>query len=150
MRVSYKDTALTQLSSDLAVAFLFTGTKSLKGDVAALDRRAKSALKNLIAGKDAPSKFKETRIVLNTRAPVKRVLAIGLGKKSDFTLDRARVAAAVAVGQAKRLGAKNMTILLPEEAGKDVEDTELAEVITEGAILASYSFDNYKPKAKPL
>jgi len=149
MQVSYKDTALTQLSSDLGVAFLFTGTKSLKGNIAALDSRAKSAIKKLIAAKDAPTKFKETRVVLGSGAPVKRLLVVGLGKKSEFTLDKGRVAAAVAVGQAKRLGVSNMTLLIPEQAGKDLVDTDLAEVITEGVILGNYTFDNYKPKAKP-
>lgn len=71
-----------------------------------------------------------------------RYIAVGLGKADDFTPERARVAAAVAVGRASEIGAKSISWQLPE-AG---DPAAVAGAIVEGTILKAYSFDRFKSK----
>ncbi|MCI5123844.1 MAG: leucyl aminopeptidase [Candidatus Electrothrix sp. AR5] len=78
-----------------------------------------------------------------------RVLAIGLGKAADETdknilREQIRLAAGTAVQQAAGLKVKSLMAVLPEQTG--LEDSEVAECLTEGLILGSYRFDKYKSK----
>lgn len=80
-----------------------------------------------------------------------RVLVIGLGKAADANDNNARreqlrLAAGTAVRQAAGLKVKSMMAVLPEKTG--LEDSEVAECLTEGLILGSYRFDKYKSKKK--
>jgi leucyl aminopeptidase len=69
-----------------------------------------------------------------------RVLAIGLGPRGDFDSERARVAAALGVRQARRYEAARVA-WLPPTAGPAV-----AAALTAGTIMAAWSFDRLKSK----
>ncbi|MCI5207946.1 MAG: leucyl aminopeptidase [Candidatus Electrothrix sp. ATG2] len=76
-----------------------------------------------------------------------RVLAVGLGKATDENDNNAlreqvRLAAGTAVRKAAGLKVTGMMAVLPEKTG--LEDSEVAECLTEGLILGSYRFDKYK------
>ena len=70
----------------------------------------------------------------------KKVLLVGLGKKKDFRLDSLRGAAGTAVRYATRIKEKEFSVFAPNA------NDEQAQAITEGAILAGYSFRHYKKK----
>jgi leucyl aminopeptidase len=67
-----------------------------------------------------------------------RVLAVGLGPRGEFDSERARVAAALAVRQAKRYRAATIA-WLPPTAGAAV-----AAALVSGSILAAYDFTRLK------
>ncbi|HXR14434.1 MAG TPA: leucyl aminopeptidase [Solirubrobacteraceae bacterium] len=69
----------------------------------------------------------------------RRWLLAGLGKRSDFTPELARVSAAKAAKRAGELGAKALCWQLPDGTGGEV-----AAALVEGTILAGYRFDRYK------
>jgi leucyl aminopeptidase len=69
----------------------------------------------------------------------RRWLVAGLGKRSDFTPEVTRVAAAKAAKRATELGARKLCWELPEGG-----DGPVAAALVEGTILASYRFDRYK------
>ncbi len=71
-----------------------------------------------------------------------RYLAVGLGKREDFTEERSRVVGAVTVAAAKGLGAKSLCVSGPSNEG----EAGTAGAFVEGAILKNYSFDQYKSK----
>ena len=78
-----------------------------------------------------------------------RVLAVGLGKAADESdknalREQIRLAAGTAVQQAAGLKVKSLMAVLPEKTGLD--DSEVAECLTEGLILGNYRFDKYKSK----
>jgi leucyl aminopeptidase len=68
-----------------------------------------------------------------------RWLLVGLGKPSDFTPERARVAAATARDRARELSAGSLCWELPVDGGRDV-----AAALVEGTILADYRFERHK------
>ena len=72
----------------------------------------------------------------------KRWLVVGLGKREDFTPERARVAAAVARDRARELSTATLCWELPPDGGPEV-----AAALVEGTLLADYRFERYKSAA---
>jgi leucyl aminopeptidase len=68
------------------------------------------------------------------------VLVVGLGKSDELDPERLRIAAAVAAGEAGRLGAGSLAWAPPE--GLDPEAA--ADAIVTGTVLGSYRFDRFK------
>jgi leucyl aminopeptidase len=74
-----------------------------------------------------------------THAQGKRWLTVGLGKREDFTPERARVAAAGALERAKEISTRMLCWLTPADA-----DTDVLGALVEGTMLADYRFEQYK------
>jgi leucyl aminopeptidase len=67
----------------------------------------------------------------------RRVLIAGLGKRAEFDAENARIAAAVAAGRARDLGAKSLSWAAPSGEG-------VAGALVEGTLLALYRYDRFK------
>jgi leucyl aminopeptidase len=74
-----------------------------------------------------------------THAQGRRWLVVGLGKREQFTPERARVVAAAMHARALELGARALCVQAPAETG-----VEIAGAFVEGTILADYRFDLHK------
>jgi leucyl aminopeptidase len=90
----------------------------------------------------AKGSFKSLSAVFPVGTP--RVLVVGLGKREDADAERLRVAAAVAVREAKRLEAGSLAWALPQFADAEAA----AAALVTGTILGAYSFDRFR-KADP-
>ncbi len=93
-------------------------------------------LGELIASGEARPAFKSLAL---THADGKRWLAVGLGARKDFTPERARVAASVAVARARELSARTLCWQVPADGGPAI-----AAAIVEGTLLGDYRFDRHK------
>jgi leucyl aminopeptidase len=69
-----------------------------------------------------------------------RVLLIGLGPRTEFDFERARLAAARAHERARQLRTQRLCWELPERGGP-----EIAEGLISGTFLAAYRFTRYRP-----
>jgi leucyl aminopeptidase len=69
----------------------------------------------------------------------RRWLLVGLGKRADFTPERARVAAAGAHARALELATHTLCWQAPAEAG-----AEVCAALVEGTVLADYRFDRHR------
>jgi leucyl aminopeptidase len=87
---------------------------------------------------DAKGSFKKLTIV-HPEQPG-RVLVVGLGKREDLDVERARIAAALAAKEAGKLGVASLAWAVPEHANRDA----LAEGLVTGTILGTYRFDRFK------
>ncbi|HWY89906.1 MAG TPA: leucyl aminopeptidase [Solirubrobacteraceae bacterium] len=74
-----------------------------------------------------------------THAQGRRWLLMGLGKREQFTPERARVVAAAIHARALELGARALCVQAPAETG-----VEIAGALAEGTILTDYRFDLHK------
>jgi leucyl aminopeptidase len=129
LRVEVADTPLSEVDSDLLAVLIFDG-----GD-----------LPEPIAGapgsEDAKGSYRKTALVHPGKPS--RALVVGLGDAKDFTPERARVAAAIAARRAASLDTSSLAL-----KGPDGDDPgAVATAMVEGAILASYSFDQFKSKS---
>ena len=68
------------------------------------------------------------------------VLVVGLGDREGFDAERARVAAALAAGEAAAQEAPRIAWLLPDEGDPDA----VAEGVVAGTILGSFRFDRFR------
>jgi leucyl aminopeptidase len=95
-------------------------------------------LQALLDAGEAKSSFKHLAL---THADGRRWLLVGLGKRDAFDGERARVAAATALGRASETGARVLCWELPHKVGD-----EIAAAFVEGTVLAAYRYDAYKSK----
>jgi leucyl aminopeptidase len=128
VRVQISDTAPMEVDSDLLAVGLFEG-EELPQDLAAAGGAA-----------DAKSAFKKVANLYPERPG--RAVAIGLGKRDDFDVERGRVAAALAARQAARGEARSLAWVVPG----DGESARTAAGLVEGTVLASYRFDRYRSR----
>jgi leucyl aminopeptidase len=98
-----------------------------------------SELQALLDAGEAKGAFKHVAVA---HADGKRWLLAGLGKRDDFTAERARVAAAGAQARAGELGARSLCWEVPHHVGDDV-----AGALVEGTVLADYRFERYKRRS---
>src|SRR6185437_10535615 len=68
-----------------------------------------------------------------------RWLLVGLGRRGDFTAERARVAAAVARDRARELSTESLCWVLPSDGAAPI-----AAALVEGTMLADYRFERHK------
>ncbi|NJN67710.1 MAG: leucyl aminopeptidase [Chloroflexaceae bacterium] len=79
--------------------------------------------------------------------PARRVLLVGMGKRSDLTLDTVRQAAARAAQEAQRLKVADIALALP--VPETVSTASGAQAMVEGAELGTYRYLEYQSSPKP-
>ena len=105
-----------------------------------LDPSVLTYIKEAIDNKDFRGTFGTSILVYTLgKGPMKKILALGLGKREKFTDEMARICAGKAAQKARELGTKEFSILQFSNL-----DEGLIEAMTEGLALALYSFDKYK------
>ncbi len=137
MRASFRQGTPATTDADTLCVGLFDGAPP----PADIDDALGGGLGRLVSSAEAKGSFKKTAIMHPDGAiGAARVITVGLGKRDEFTPERARVAAAVALGRARDAGAKRVAWAIPD--GTDAGST--AKALTEGTLLAAYRFDRYK------
>src|SRR5919199_5814788 len=94
------------------------------------------ALGALLDRGEARRRFRHVAVA---HAAGRRWLLVGLGRREEFDAERARIAAAVALGRAREVGTRTLCWELPHHMGDDV-----AAGFVEGSALAAYRFGRYK------
>ena len=94
------------------------------------------ALGALLQSGEARRAFKRIAV---THAEGRRFVVVGLGARDEFDGERARVAAAVAHGRARELGASTLCWEVPHHV-----DDGVVGGLVEGTVLHAYRFDRYK------
>jgi leucyl aminopeptidase len=137
MRSRFRQGTPQDTRADTLCVGLFEGESAPR----ALDEAIGGDLGRLIEAGEAKGSFKKTATAHPEGAiTAARVVSVGLGRRDDFDLERARIAAAVGFTRAKEAGAKSLAWAVPE----GTDQRQVAAALAEGAILAGYRFDRYK------
>src|SRR5215213_63769 len=118
-----------ETGADTIVVGVFEG-KGIPHDV------QDGALGALVESGEARSEFRK---LTHTHAAGRRWILIGLGARDDFDAERARIAAATALGRARELGARTLCWELPHKVPDAV-----AGALVEGTLLAAYRYTAFK------
>ena len=121
------------ISSDILVVNMFEGEETT------------DELANIYAVREDKfkGKFGETYLLLTYgKEPYRKVLVLGLGKKSEFCPNKLREAIAKSVKKAMQMEAKKVAYAL------DGIEFDYSEQFTIGAYIADYKFDKYKSEKK--
>src|SRR5436305_1738236 len=97
-------------------------------------------LTSLLDSGEARRSFKHLAL---THSGGKRWLLVGLGLRSEFDAERARVAAATVLGRVRELGCRELCWEVPHHLGDGVIGG-----LVEGSLLGAYRFDRYRSKAE--
>ena len=104
-----------------------------------LPPEAPAELGELLASGEARHSFKALALA---HAQGKRWLLVGLGPRTEFTAERARVAAAVAWERASEIATRALCWQAPPDT-----DPAVAAALVEGTILRDYRFERHKSAA---
>jgi leucyl aminopeptidase len=130
MRATATTDAPAQTPADTVVVGLVEG-EGIPHDV------EDGALQALVDAGEAKARFKHLAVV---HAAGKRWILVGLGERDKLDDERLRVAAAVAVGRARELGAEVLCWELPHK----MRDAHAARAVVEGTLMAAYRFAGFK------
>jgi leucyl aminopeptidase len=125
--------ATTDAPADSGADTLAVGV--FEGEAVAHDVEG-GALGALLDRGEARRRFRHVAVA---HAAGRRWVLVGLGRREDFDAERARIAAAVALGRAREVGTRTLCWELPHHVGD-----ETAAGFVEGTVLAAYRFGRYK------
>lgn len=135
---------VSSLKSDGIVVNLFEGATTPEGATFSVDKKLKGLLTKLIKKGDIKGKLGNATIVHTLeRLPADRVCVVGLGKPSEFTLDRARQAAANGVKALRSAGAKKIATVVHGIGIEGVEVASAAQATAEGVVMGLWQFRKY-------
>lgn len=132
--------AITQpartVDADTVAVGIFDGEGPPQGSPAELEE--------LLSSGEARRSFKALAL---THADGRRWLVVGLGKREDFTPERARVAAAAVSVRAREISTDTLCWELPQGTS-DVPAQAIAAALVEGTLLSDYRYEQYKSAAQ--
>ena len=147
MRIKVECASITEVACDLLIVNLFEGVKHPGGATGAVDQALGGLIKELIGAQEIDGKLGKAPVIhTQGKLPAKRVAVVGLGKGSDFNLDKVREASAAAISAAKKVKAKKVVTIV-HGAGVGGLDTKAAtQALVEGSLLQEYKFEGYITK----
>src|SRR5690606_7494529 len=144
VQVKVERAKLDQKQTSLLVIGVFEGEQDFSQS-RELDPALLASIKETLENKEFRGTSGSSILVYAPgKRPIKKILLLGLGKKEKFTDESARICAGKAAQKARELGAKEFSILQFSNL-----DEGLVEAMTEGVLLALYSFDKYKEQKEP-
>ncbi len=132
MRVEATTESPLETDADTIVVGLIEG-EGVAHDVAG------DALGALLEAGEARAAFRRLAV---THAEGRRFILVGLGAREALDAERARIAAGVAHGRARELGAATLCWEVPHHV-----DDAVVQGLVEGTVLHAYRFDRYKQGA---
>lgn len=153
MKVMNVDVRVGRVSSeatDVLVLFQCEGSELSEQETASLDKALGGSISDLLRSKEFEGKTAEL-VLLHThrKIPAKRVLLVGLGKKDSLGLDTIRQALGHAVKRVRQVKATAFTAAVPAVTPPESTAIDIAQAMTEGAILGAYQFTAYRSEPTP-
>jgi len=147
MKVKVEKKSILDIDADVIIVNLFEGVKKPGGVTGVVDKAFKGIISDFVIKQE---KF-EGKYGDIYELPIvdkgKKVLITGLGKQSEFSLTKIRdLTAKVARKCNSYKNVKKVVSVLHGAGGAGMCPEGCAQMITEGAISGTYSFDKYKAK----
>ncbi|MEA3493078.1 MAG: leucyl aminopeptidase [Candidatus Margulisiibacteriota bacterium] len=150
MKVSVQNISLTKFKCDLLVVNIFEKVKKPGGATGVIDDSMENHITKLISSGEIEGKLGEKTLIHTFEGlPACRVVVIGLGKREDFGLDKARVASAAGIRVGKQVKAKKVATIIHGAGFGGFDIADAAQATVEGAILGAYEFDGNKTEKAP-
>jgi leucyl aminopeptidase len=145
MQIKVQSGDISAFRADAIVVNLFEGVTAPGGGTGAVDRAMGGAISQLIEAGDIRGKSGEFTLIHSLgRVPAPRVVVAGLGKSSEFSVDKVRGVSGELARYLRRQRLKDAAVITHGAgiAGLPVEDC--AAAIAEGTILGLYRFLRHK------
>jgi leucyl aminopeptidase len=144
MKVRVECASLTEIKCDLLVANIFSEVSKPGGATAVVDKKLSGAVTDLIKSGEITGKLGEVNLIhTQGKLPARQVLVVGLGKSSEFDLDKARIAASAAIAEAKRIKAKKVATIVHGAGVGGLALPDAAQAVVEGSLIGAYKYEGY-------
>lgn len=135
-------------SAEVLVVTHCEGEGLAKQDAALLDRALGGSLRKLVQSEEFEGKANEVLLYhTHGKVPAKRLVLVGLGKKSEVTLETIRQAMGSAAKRVRQAKVGSFAVVLPTVMPEGMSLVEVVQAMVEGAILGSYQFTAYRSEA---
>jgi leucyl aminopeptidase len=149
MKITLQRGKLEAFASEAIVAFHFEGDDKLIRETAAIDKASGGLISDVIQSEDFQGKLYQPSLIYpKGTIPAKRILLMGLGKRSDFHLDTWRGGASKAAQFLRDRGIKEFSLCpyLRGERKMSLEDS--SQGLVEGIYLGLYQFTEFKTEER--
>ena len=110
-----------------------------------MDKALDGAISLLIDEGEIRGKNGEVTVIHTLgRMPARRVVVVGLGKREDFTAEVVRNSTAIVCRKLRGIGVRRAVINADHDLDNGLTLRDIAEAISEGAILGLYRFNRHK------
>jgi leucyl aminopeptidase len=145
MKIEVRQGDISSFQADAIVVNLFDGVTAPGGATGAVDQAMGGAISDLIRQGDIRGKSGELTLVHTLgRLPAPRVVVAGLGKSSDFNLDKVRDLSANLARFLRRQRFKSAAVITHGAGIGGMEPEAFAAAIAEGTLLGLYRFLRHK------
>lgn len=132
---------IAQTKSDVIILNHFEDSPLLKGDIGKVDKALGGTISQLIQKGEIKGKFKEITILYTLgKLPSPKVAIVGLGKKSELTRDKIRVAVAEACKTLNQKSPEKIDSLAHGAGITGIALESVGQAVCEGALLGTYTF----------
>lgn len=137
--------SVTKILCDTLIVNLFEDVIAPGGATGAVNKALNGQISEVIRDTAGCGKYGETTVVHTFGAlGAKRIILLGLGKRSEFSLDKARALSAVAMRQARKIHSKTVATVVHGAGSDGLIDQQAAQAVVEGAVMGLYRFLYYK------
>lgn len=145
MDILVEQGSVTDVQTPLLVVNLFEGVVTPGGATGAVDRALGGLISRLIADGEIKGKLEDVTIIHTLgKLPAQRVAVVGLGPRVKFDLEGVRRASGSALKKARELNVHSYHTIVHGAGIGGFDVADCAQAITEGALLASYSYRQFK------
>ena len=147
MEIKVRVGNIRRTRADAIVLGVFEGIRRPRGDVSTINKALDGVISQLIQEGEIKGKLGEVTVIhsLDKITP-ERVVLIGLGKRSELTLDKIRIATAEFCRVLQKKGARHIATMLLGAGLNKISVNSAAQAMTEGAVLGAYSFRKHITK----
>lgn len=135
------------IEADAIVVNLFEGVEHPGGATGAVDKALGGAIAKLIEQGEIKGKLNEVSIIHSLgKVPARIVAVAGLGKQSEFTLDKIRGVAAEFCRSLRKLNCRRVATIVHGGGVGGIEPAGACQAIVEGSLLGLYKFRKHITK----
>src|SRR5438309_8587168 len=147
MQARLLTTAPEKAEADALILPIFEGQLSLPPEAAALDKKLKGAITQLLADREFRGKFMELVPVHNLNSlPSKWTVLVGIGKAEQLDMVRLRNALQAAGRVLRKRGHRRVAIVLPKQVAAKAGAADIARAVTEGIGLSNFDVGSLKTR----
>jgi len=134
----------SEISTEALVMLCFKDKISDDKNVKTIDSLLAGAISRLVKSGEIKGKSGEVTVI-HTLGKIKpeRIVIGGMGKQQEFVPDVIRRSVAAACKGLINKGIKEMVVIFPDGAAGQLDCSLMAQLVTEGGILGSWSFNKY-------
>ena len=145
MEIKVLTTPITEVSCNILIINLFEENPILDKGLSIIDKALCGHISTLLAEQPECSKYGEINMIHTWGAiGAKHIMVLGMGKKTELTVDKIRALSAIAMRTAQKRHAKSVATTISGLTTDKYDLQTTAQSIVEGAILGTYQFNYYK------